>query len=103
MTETLEKFEHGVRRFIVGLGKKVLLGNNIGMLRDAVKDIPEPPALTVWLGLAAFTFQIYFDFSGYSDMAAGLGLMFSFPALITSIIPTLLRAFLSYGAGGIYH
>lgn len=61
--ETLEKFTHGVQRFIVGLGKKVLSTNKIGMLWDAVKDILESQVLTAWLGLAALTFQIYFDLS----------------------------------------
>lgn len=75
-----EKFAAGVRRFIIGLAKKVLLANNIGLLWDAISK-SEPgalPVLTAWLGIIAFAFQIYFDFSGYSDMAIGLGLMFGF-------------------------
>ncbi len=73
----------GISRFITGLGKKVLIANNIGMLWTQVKgmDYGELSAVTAWLGILAFTFQIYFDFSGYSDMAIGLGKMmgFNFP------------------------
>jgi len=73
-------FAEGVRRFIIGLAKKVLLANNIGMLWDTVVSAHAGPlpALTAWIGIIAFAFQIYFDFSGYSDMAIGLGLMFGF-------------------------
>lgn len=73
----------GISRFITGLGKKVLIANNIGMLWSQIKatDYGELSAVTAWLGILAFTFQIYFDFSGYSDMAIGLGKMmgFNFP------------------------
>lgn len=73
----------GISRFITGLGKKVLIANNIGMLWTQVKgmDYGELSAVTACLGILAFTFQIYFDFSGYSDMAIGLGKMmgFNFP------------------------
>lgn len=70
----------GVSWFIRGLSKKVLLANNIGMLYDSVFAIAsdDRAALTTWLGLIAYTFQIYFDFSGYSDMAIGLGKMLGF-------------------------
>lgn len=73
-------FAEGVRRFIIGLAKKVLLANNIGLLWHTISSFsPEStPVLTAWLGIIAFAFQIYFDFSGYSDMAIGLGLMFGF-------------------------
>lgn len=74
---------NGIGIFIRGLGKKLLLANNIGMVWTAVKalDHANTPVLTAWLGILAFTFQIYFDFSGYSDMAIGLGKMlgFNFP------------------------
>ena len=73
----------GISRFITGLGKKVLIANNIGALWTSVKamEYSELSAATAWLGILAFTFQIYFDFSGYSDMAIGLGKMmgFNFP------------------------
>lgn len=77
---TAESLSAGVTRFTRGLAKKVLLANNIGRLWAEVKagDVSEMPVLTAWLGIAAFTLQIYFDFSGYSDMAIGLGKMLGF-------------------------
>lgn len=81
--ETQSLFASGVERFIIGLGKKVLLANNIGLLWNqiSVMDISELTVLTSWLGVIAFGLQIYFDFSGYSDMAIGLGRMFGFELL----------------------
>ncbi|MCD8073553.1 MAG: MBOAT family protein [Lachnospiraceae bacterium] len=78
--ETPEEFAQGVHRFLLGLGKKVLLANNAGELWDTITalTVSEVPVLTVWMGLAAYTLQIYFDFSAYSDMAIGLGQMFGF-------------------------
>ncbi len=78
--ESAEEFAQGVHRFMLGLGKKVLLANNAGALWETVQAMTcaETPVLTAWLGLAAYTFQIYFDFSAYSDMAIGLGHMFGF-------------------------
>ena len=78
--ETAEQFSEGIRRFMIGLGKKVLLANNVGALWEAIQatDSAQISVLTAWMGLAAYTFQIYFDFSGYSDMAIGLGYMFGF-------------------------
>ncbi|SFB00097.1 MBOAT family O-acyltransferase [Clostridium frigidicarnis] len=78
--ETFDNFGCGVERFITGLGKKVLLANNIGLLWTSIKasNISEISVFTSWIGILAFTFQIYFDFSGYSDMAIGLGKMFGF-------------------------
>ena len=82
-TVTEKMLGDGISRFVTGLGKKVLIANNIGALWTAVKamDYTELSAATAWLGILAFTFQIYFDFSGYSDMAIGLGKMmgFNFP------------------------
>ena len=78
-----EKFASGVQIFMVGLAKKLLLANNVGMLWDSYKAMA-PSGLTIagaWLGVLAFTFQIYFDFSGYSDMAIGLGRMLGFEFL----------------------
>ena len=79
----VDKFAEGIRRFIIGLGKKVLLANNIGMLWDAFYATPtaELSVLGAWLGIIAFSFQIYFDFAGYSDMAIGLGKMLGFEFL----------------------
>lgn len=78
--ETLDDFAAGVMRFMTGVGKKVLLANNIGILWDMIsaRGTGEIPVLMAWLGITAFAFQIYFDFSGYSDMAIGLGKMFGF-------------------------
>lgn len=77
---TNEQFAEGVRRFTIGLAKKVLLANNIGLVWSAISasSADTLPMLTAWLGIIAFAFQIYYDFSGYSDMAIGLGLMFGF-------------------------
>ncbi len=78
-----DKIAQGIGTFVKGLGKKVLLANNIGLLWSQVKamDYGEISVLTAWIGILAFTFQIYYDFSGYSDMAVGLGKMlgFNFP------------------------
>lgn len=70
----------GITRFVCGMCKKVLIANSIGALWTDVKaqDYASMPAATAWLGIAAFTLQIYFDFSGYSDMAIGLGKMLGF-------------------------
>ncbi|MBC3888688.1 MBOAT family protein [Acetobacterium paludosum] len=78
-----EKFGIGVERFIQGLGKKVLLANNIGYVWTMIQaiDVGQMSILTAWIGIVAFTFQIYFDFSGYSDMAIGLAKMFGFDYL----------------------
>ena len=78
--ESAAQFAEGVHRFMIGLGKKVLLANNAGALWDTIQTMncADVPMLTAWMGLAAYTFQIYFDFSGYSDMAIGLGHMFGF-------------------------
>ena len=76
----LSTIGEGASRFIVGLGKKVLLANNLGALNAAVLALPDSniSVLSYWIGAFAFTMQIYFDFSGYSDMAIGLGRMFGF-------------------------
>ena len=76
--ETIDLFSEGMKRFIVGLGKKVLLANNIGLAWEFVRKVDNPPVMTAWIGIIAFGFQIYFDFSGYSDMAIGLGKIFGF-------------------------
>ena len=78
--ENRADFARGISRFIFGLGKKVLLANNAGLLWDSVNALTasEMSVGSFWLGILAYTFQIYFDFSGYSDMAIGMGLMFGF-------------------------
>lgn len=75
---TLEDFSEGAFRFSVGLAKKVLLANQIGSLWDSISQLNHMSVATAWLGAIAYSFQIYFDFSGYSDMAIGLGSMFGF-------------------------
>jgi alginate O-acetyltransferase complex protein AlgI len=79
----LADFAYGVRRFVLGLGKKVLIANTLGRVADAVFGLPVTELTTpvAWLGLVCYTFQIYFDFSGYSDMAIGLMRMFGFRIL----------------------
>lgn len=76
----LSSISDGITRFVCGMCKKVLIANSIGALWTDVKaqDYASMPAATAWLGIAAFTLQIYFDFSGYSDMAIGLGKMLGF-------------------------
>ena len=78
---SFENVEAGIWRFCVGLSKKVLLANNFGGLADIVfnvNDISNMSVLYTWLGAVSYTLQIYFDFSGYSDMAIGLGKIFGF-------------------------
>lgn len=81
--ESEQGLYEGVNRFVVGLAKKVLLANNMGLLWESVNNLPttDMSVLLSWLGIIAFAFQIYFDFSGYSDMAIGLGKMFGFEFL----------------------
>ena len=78
--ESFDGFYEGVCRFLIGLAKKLVLANGAGALWEAVSaQAPaQLSALSAWLGILAFAFQIYFDFSGYSDMAIGLGRMFGF-------------------------
>lgn len=90
-----EAIEMGITRFIMGLGKKVLLANNIGLLWTSIStmNINDMSVVTAWIGILAFALQIYFDFSGYSDMAIGLGAIlgfhfpenFNYPYISTSI------------------
>ena len=77
--ESLAQFTEGVKVFLVGMSKKILLANVMGNLWDSVRESgASDGALGAWIGIIAYTFQIYFDFSGYSDMAIGLGKMFGF-------------------------
>lgn len=76
--ETLSRFAEGTRRFITGLAKKVLIANNMGQLANLFYSSGENTVLFAWIYAVSFTLQIYFDFSGYSDMAVGLGKMFGF-------------------------
>ena len=78
--DSLSLFSKGIVRFIIGLAKKILIANQIGILWEEISALSTENLTTVtaWLGILAFTLQIYFDFSGYSDMAIGLGAMFGF-------------------------
>jgi len=75
---SMSRFALGVRRFIIGLSKKVILANTLAELTAAVTALEQPDALACWLNAIGFTLQIYFDFSGYSDMARGMGSMLGF-------------------------
>ncbi|MFO0810124.1 MAG: MBOAT family protein [Gemmataceae bacterium] len=77
---TLDDFAEGIRRFVVGLGKKVLIANTLAITADEVFGMSRLDRTTsvAWLGICCYALQIYFDFSGYSDMAIGLGRMFGF-------------------------
>ena len=77
-THSFEKFAYGVNRFIIGLSKKVIISNNLGLLIDIINNNMEKSILSYWIVAIAFPLQIYYDFSGYSDMAIGLGRMFGF-------------------------
>jgi len=77
-TRSLSKFSYGAALFILGFSKKVLLADTMGQVADAVFAAEAPGTLDVWFGAAAYTFQLYFDFSAYSEMAIGLGAMLGF-------------------------
>ena len=77
-TTTLEDAMAGIRRFLIGLGKKILLANQLGLLTEIFRDSSEKSILFHWMYAIAFMLHIYFDFSGYSDMAIGLGRIFGF-------------------------
>ncbi len=90
----LGQIAEGVRRFIIGFGKKVLLANQIYVIWKEITLMPtsEISTATAWLGATCFTFQIYFDFSGYSDMAIGLGKIFGFDYLENFNYPYISRS-----------
>ena len=92
--ETLAGFADGCRLFIIGLAKKALLANTVALLATEMlsRGGPEIGALGAWAGLAAYTFQIFFDFSGYSDMAIGLGRMMGFEYLRNFNYPYIARS-----------
>src|SRR5260221_554523 len=87
-------FAYGARRFVLGLGKKVLIANTLGRAADAIFGLPAGELSTplAWLGLFCYTLQIYFDFSGYSDMAIGLMRMFGFRILENFNYPYVSRS-----------
>lgn len=92
--ETLSDFASGIQRFIFGLAKKMLLANTMGAIADKVfgADISGLSAELAWLGAIAYSFQILFDFSGYSDMAIGIGRMFGFHFLENFDYPYVSRS-----------
>lgn len=87
--ESIDLFRSGIQRFLIGLFKKVIIANTCGELADTImaNPIDEINTPVAWLGILAYTFQIYFDFSGYSDMAIGLGRMFGFKILENFNLP----------------
>ncbi len=92
--QRIADFAWGARRFVLGLGKKVLIANTLGRVADAIFGLPASELTTPlsWLGLACYTLQIYFDFSGYSDMAIGLMRMFGFRILENFNYPYIARS-----------
>ena len=88
--ENVTDFASGVHLFLIGMGKKVLLANPMGNLWELLQA--QPGSLAAWVGIAAYTLQIYFDFSGYSDMARGLGRMFGFEFLENFNYPYISRS-----------
>ena len=94
--EDLEKFVSGVQRFVIGAAKKVLLANAIGQLWDLSLVRQNLTVTGAWLGLVAYAFQIYFDFSGYSDMAIGLGRMFGFDFIENFNYPYISRSVVEF-------
>ncbi len=102
------QISYGCRRFVTGLAKKVLLANNIGMLWEEIAkmDFGSMSVLAAWMGITAFALQIFFDFSGYSDMAIGLGAIlgfrfpenFNYPYISTSITEFWRRWHISLGS-----
>ncbi|MBQ7889803.1 MAG: MBOAT family protein [Erysipelotrichaceae bacterium] len=93
-SETMDKFVSGIERFVCGLCKKVLLANTAGLLHTQIQSLPQDrmSALTALLSLTGFALQIYFDFSGYSCMAIGLGRMFGFELMENFNYPYISRS-----------
>ena len=89
---SVEKASLGVRRFVIGLAKKILIANQLGQLIELYRASSQPSVLFVWMYAAAFALQIYFDFSGYSDMAIGLGKIFGFDLLENFNYPFISRS-----------
>jgi alginate O-acetyltransferase complex protein AlgI len=93
-TSNLKRFASGVERFILGLAKKVLIANTVALVADDIFSLSAQQLSTplAWLGIVAYSLQIYFDFSGYSDMAIGLGRMFGFEILENFNFPYISRS-----------
>ena len=105
-THCWENFRLGLRRFLVGLGKKVILADNFALLAKLFRESGEPSVLFYWMYAVAFTLNIYFDFSGYSDMAIGMGRIlgfhfienFNYPYLSKSVAEFWRRWHMSLGS-----
>ena len=91
-TTTLDDAMAGIRRFLVGLGKKILLANQLGLLTEIFRESSQKSVLFHWMYAIAFMLHIYFDFSGYSDMAIGLGRIFGFHFIENFDYPYLSRS-----------
>ncbi len=93
-TLSLEKYAGGARRFVIGLGKKVLIANTLGAVADRIflTGVSQLHVTDAWLGVVCYALQIYFDFSGYSDMAIGLGRLFGFEFLENFNYPYISRS-----------
>lgn len=91
-TESLALFGEGVEDFLFGFAKKMFLANTIGAFWNSVNAMANPSTFLLWIGIVAFSLQIYFDFSGYSDMAIGLGKMFGFHFMKNFDYPYLSRS-----------
>ncbi len=91
-THSIEKISYGIKRFILGLSKKILIANALGELCDIFKASDDKSVLFFWLYAICFTLHIYFDFSGYSDMAIGLGSMFGFKFIENFNYPYISRS-----------
>ncbi|MEG1415356.1 MAG: MBOAT family O-acyltransferase [Clostridium sp.] len=90
--ESVMLFGYGVERFIYGLGKKVIISNIVGEVASDVFSSTSPSVALLWIGIICYTLQIYFDFSGYSDMAIGLSAMFGFRLLENFNYPYISRS-----------
>lgn len=105
-THSFDKFSLGIRRFAIGLGKKVIMANSLGTICETFRATDEKSTLFFWLSAVAFALQIYFDFSGYSDMAIGLGHMlgfrfmenFNYPFISSSVTEFWRRWHISLGS-----
>ena len=97
-TMSVERFAMGISRFIFGLAKKLLIADTLAQVANAAFAVPtrELPAYAAWAGVAAYAFQIYYDFSGYSDMAVGMGHMFGFTFPENFYYPYIARSMQDY-------
>ena len=96
--ESIQNFIYGIKRFIIGLSKKVIIANTLATIADGVFDLSanEYSILVCWLGLIAYSLQLYFDFSGYSDMAIGIGRMFGFKIMENFNFPYISKTFTEF-------